>query len=255
MWAQTAPNVLTLSPVAIAKRCRGPAWRRRGRDPCAGKMQTERVRDRGNAIRREVCRDRAPGVHRGWLPSRQHRRPPSESPHAHVEPYLPMRLGHVRQCHGTCPRVRPRCAVQIMKNPPAVECRRVLRGADGNRNHDLFDANEALYQLSYSPLECCLASQDNSQQYTACRAIMQFRAGDARHRRVSPGIGVGPTSVDVRSARGARRARCARCARHDARPCACDAQRSALRPWCRRRRRRPPRQPAPSCRTSPCTGR
>jgi hypothetical protein len=24
-------------------------------------------------------------------------------------------------------------------------------GADGNRNHDLFDANEALYQLSYSP--------------------------------------------------------------------------------------------------------
>lgn len=26
------------------------------------------------------------------------------------------------------------------------------RGADGNRNHDLFDANEALYQLSYSPM-------------------------------------------------------------------------------------------------------
>ncbi len=28
-----------------------------------------------------------------------------------------------------------------------------LRGADGNRNHDLFDANEALYQLSYSPVD------------------------------------------------------------------------------------------------------
>ena len=26
-------------------------------------------------------------------------------------------------------------------------------GADGNRNHDLFDANEALYQLSYSPVD------------------------------------------------------------------------------------------------------
>ena len=28
-----------------------------------------------------------------------------------------------------------------------------FRGADGNRNHDLFDANEALYQLSYSPVD------------------------------------------------------------------------------------------------------
>ncbi len=27
-----------------------------------------------------------------------------------------------------------------------------LRGADGSRNRDLFDANEALYQLSYSPM-------------------------------------------------------------------------------------------------------
>ena len=26
-----------------------------------------------------------------------------------------------------------------------------FRGADGSRNRDLFDANEALYQLSYSP--------------------------------------------------------------------------------------------------------
>ena len=44
----------------------------------------------------------------------------------------------------------------VKKNPPAVECRRVFRGADGNRNHDLFDANEALYQLSYSPLDVTL---------------------------------------------------------------------------------------------------
>ena len=31
-----------------------------------------------------------------------------------------------------------------------------LRGADGSRNRDLFDANEALYQLSYSPLDVTL---------------------------------------------------------------------------------------------------
>ena len=37
-----------------------------------------------------------------------------------------------------------------------------LRGADGNRNHDLFDANEALYQLSYSPVDVavlCIATR------------------------------------------------------------------------------------------------
>ena len=49
------------------------------------------------------------------------------------------------------PRTPP-SPLMVKKNPPAVECRRVLRGADGNRNHDLFDANEALYQLSYSPV-------------------------------------------------------------------------------------------------------
>lgn len=37
-----------------------------------------------------------------------------------------------------------------MKNPPGWNPEG-FRGADGNRNHDLFDANEALYQLSYSP--------------------------------------------------------------------------------------------------------
>lgn len=31
-----------------------------------------------------------------------------------------------------------------------------FRGADGSRNRDLFDANEALYQLSYSPLDVTL---------------------------------------------------------------------------------------------------
>lgn len=29
-----------------------------------------------------------------------------------------------------------------------------LSGADGSRNRDLFDANEALYQLSYGPKSC-----------------------------------------------------------------------------------------------------
>jgi hypothetical protein len=32
-------------------------------------------------------------------------------------------------------------------------------GADGNRNHDLFDANEALYQLSYSPNSCAASEE------------------------------------------------------------------------------------------------
>ena len=34
-----------------------------------------------------------------------------------------------------------------------------LRGADGSRNRDLFDANEALYQLSYSPMCVTLFSK------------------------------------------------------------------------------------------------
>lgn len=34
-----------------------------------------------------------------------------------------------------------------------------LRGADGSRNRDLFDANEALYQLSYSPICVTLFSK------------------------------------------------------------------------------------------------
>lgn len=38
-----------------------------------------------------------------------------------------------------------------MKSPPGWNPEG-SRGADGNRNHDLFDANEALYQLSYSPV-------------------------------------------------------------------------------------------------------
>ena len=42
-----------------------------------------------------------------------------------------------------------------------------LRGADGNRNHDLFDANEALYQLSYSPLGVVLLRRTT--QFTVVR--------------------------------------------------------------------------------------
>ena len=44
-----------------------------------------------------------------------------------------------------------------------------LRGADGNRNHDLFDANEALYQLSYSPLDVALLRRTT--QYTLIRPM------------------------------------------------------------------------------------
>ena len=47
-------------------------------------------------------------------------------------------------------------------------------GANGNRNHDLFDANEALYQLSYSPLECCHAVRDNLHHFNTDARIVQF---------------------------------------------------------------------------------
>lgn len=39
-----------------------------------------------------------------------------------------------------------------MKKVPDADAGNLDCGADGNRNHDLFDANEALYQLSYSPI-------------------------------------------------------------------------------------------------------
>ena len=48
-----------------------------------------------------------------------------------------------------------------------------LRGADGNRNHDLFDANEALYQLSYSPLDVALLRRTT--QYTLIRPMSKCK--------------------------------------------------------------------------------
>ena len=65
------------------------------------------------------------------------------------------------------------------KNPPEVEFRRIC-GADGNRNHDLFDANEALYQLSYSPMVCCHAPQDNSYHVST---FIQSTQPDTPNRR------------------------------------------------------------------------
>ena len=50
-----------------------------------------------------------------------------------------------------------------------------LRGADGNRNHDLFDANEALYQLSYSPVDVVLLRRTTIGYYSATPAQMQIR--------------------------------------------------------------------------------
>ena len=44
-----------------------------------------------------------------------------------------------------------------------------LSGADGNRNHDLFDANEALYQLSYSPVDVVVLRMTT--RYTLVRPI------------------------------------------------------------------------------------
>ena len=48
-----------------------------------------------------------------------------------------------------------------------------LRGADGNRNHDLFDANEALYQLSYSPLDVALLRRTT--QHTLIRPMSKCK--------------------------------------------------------------------------------
>ncbi len=55
-------------------------------------------------------------------------------------------------------RVRSRCrmlktASEKRKEPLRWNECSGSSGADGNRNHDLFDANEALYQLSYSPVD------------------------------------------------------------------------------------------------------
>ena len=41
-------------------------------------------------------------------------------------------------------------------------------GAEGSRNPDLFDANEALYQLSYSPMRCPTVAEQ--QKFTLARA-------------------------------------------------------------------------------------
>ena len=83
-----------------------------------------------------------------------------------------------------------------------------LRGADGNRNHDLFDANEALYQLSYSPLDVTLlrkATRNNIVRSTVkrnltpkCRTRVDTVTFRCRRRGKSPT----PLRMDTAAAPG-----------------------------------------------------
>ena len=50
-----------------------------------------------------------------------------------------------------------------------------FRGADGSRNRDLFDANEALYQLSYGPLDVTLLCKATSREFNTKMRLTQFR--------------------------------------------------------------------------------
>ena len=59
------------------------------------------------------------------------------------------------------------------KNPLRWNECRGSRGADGSRNRDLFDANEALYQLSYSPLDVALLRRTT--QYTLIRPMSKCK--------------------------------------------------------------------------------
>lgn len=80
--------------------------------------------------------------------------------------------GAVRACGRAYARCEERWKVRVWESqemPETAENKRKsplrwnecsgLRGADGSRNRDLFDANEALYQLSYSPMCVTLFSK------------------------------------------------------------------------------------------------
>ena len=67
-----------------------------------------------------------------------------------------------------------------MKDPPGWNPEG-LRGADGNRNHDLFDANEALYQLSYSPVDVVLLRRTTSA--TIVLPLPKCKSASSRRRR------------------------------------------------------------------------
>ena len=83
-----------------------------------------------------------------------------------------------------------------------------LRGADGSRNRDLFDANEALYQLSYSPLDVTLlrkATRNNIVRSTVkrnltpkCRTRVDTVTFRCRRRGKSPT----PLRMDTAAAPG-----------------------------------------------------
>lgn len=94
-----------------------------------------------------------------------------------------------------------------MKNPPGWNPEG-LRGADGSRNRDLFDANEALYQLSYSPLDVTLlrkATRNNIVRSTVkrnltpkCRTRVDTVTFRCRRRGKSPT----PLRMDTAAAPG-----------------------------------------------------
>ena len=74
------------------------------------------------------------------------------------------------------------------------------RGADGNRNHDLFDANEALYQLSYSPVDVVLLRRTTSATIVRPLPKCKFRGAAFRtliHLRLTPS----PTTPEFRGFR------------------------------------------------------
>ena len=52
-------------------------------------------------------------------------------------------------------------------------------GAEGSRNPDLFDANEALYQLSYSPIRCPTVAEQ--QKLTLARALAKRKIFQVRY--------------------------------------------------------------------------
>ena len=53
-------------------------------------------------------------------------------------------------------------------------------GAEGSRNPDLFDANEALYQLSYSPIRCPTVAEQ--QKLTLARALAKRKISQISHQ-------------------------------------------------------------------------
>ena len=67
------------------------------------------------------------------------------------------------------------CGTQIYYSGISCES-----GAEGSRNPDLFDANEALYQLSYSPIRCPTVAEQ--QKFTLACALAKRKISQVRHQ-------------------------------------------------------------------------